>query len=181
MPVLALNHCRSESTSETSEIGVSQIVEARKTRSSYSCSGCVFRTLYCFSASSRAASFGGNAAFIIAQTIENQHDRCHEKEIRSARCANAASKYPTEAKAFFAKERRERKGKKTVSRCFLWNSFQASLNWSKTHSGSPIAAFAVRWLGRAVGAQGQFAVGVQFEHVEQPRGLFVAEHHFLAV
>src|SRR5215470_4735860 len=56
-PTFALNHCRSSSTSEISAMGVLQMKEASKTRSSNACSGSVSRIAYLWRASTRAASF----------------------------------------------------------------------------------------------------------------------------
>src|SRR5438445_7373041 len=56
-PTFDLSHCRSSSTSEISAIGVLQMKEANKTRSSKACSGSVSRIAYLWRAATRAASF----------------------------------------------------------------------------------------------------------------------------
>src|SRR6266480_3673851 len=56
-PTFDLSHCRSSSTSEISAIGVLQMKEANRTRSSKACSGSVSRIAYLWRAATRAASF----------------------------------------------------------------------------------------------------------------------------
>src|SRR5215472_16161027 len=56
-PNFDLNHCRSSSTSEISAIGVLQMNDASKTRSSKACSGSVSRIAYLCRAATRAGSF----------------------------------------------------------------------------------------------------------------------------
>src|SRR5215472_1169352 len=56
-PNFDLNHCRSSSTSEISAIGVLQMKDASKTRSSKACSGSVSRIAYFCRAATRAGSF----------------------------------------------------------------------------------------------------------------------------
>src|SRR5690348_422530 len=55
-PIFDLNHCRSSSTSEISAIGVLQMNDASKVRSSNACSGSVSRIAYLSSAATRSAS-----------------------------------------------------------------------------------------------------------------------------
>src|SRR5437016_2034509 len=56
-PTFDLSHCRSSSTSEISAIGVLQMKEANRTRSSKACSGSVSRIAYLWRAATRVASF----------------------------------------------------------------------------------------------------------------------------
>src|SRR6266404_8093275 len=56
-PTFDLNHCRFSSMSEISAIGVLQMREANRTRSSKACSGSVSRMAYLWRAATRAASF----------------------------------------------------------------------------------------------------------------------------
>src|SRR6266850_6058079 len=56
-PTFDLNHCRFPSTSEINAIGVLQMKEANRTRSSKACSGSVSRMAYLWRAATRAASF----------------------------------------------------------------------------------------------------------------------------
>src|SRR6266403_2737781 len=55
-PTFDLNHCRFSSMSEISAIGVLQMKEANRTRSSKACSGSVSRMAYLWRAATRAAS-----------------------------------------------------------------------------------------------------------------------------
>src|SRR4029077_1840990 len=64
-PTFDLNHWRSSSTSEIRAIGVLQMKEANRTRSSKACSGSVSRMAYLWRASTRAASFLVGLGFVI--------------------------------------------------------------------------------------------------------------------
>src|SRR5690242_7148014 len=97
IPIFDLNHCRSSSTSEIRAIGVLQMKEARRTRSSKARTGSVSRIAYWWRAATRAASlFTGLRAAIVghprlsaALVLEQQPMslRAYTKAQRFERCS----------------------------------------------------------------------------------------------